>query len=133
MALRDKRTGLLNDAIEMLREADRLHQHFFTFELGRTGPAWEPPVDIVEGSRALVISLALPGVAADQVSVTTDGESLHVVAHRPLAAAAGETIHRLEIPYGRFERRIQLPRGRYEPLERRLVDGCLVITLRRLA
>ena len=41
-------------------------------------------------------------------------------------------IHRLEIPYGRFERRIALPAGEFELLDRRLEHGCLALELRRL-
>ena len=39
------------------------------------------------------------------------------------------TIHRLELPQGRFERRIALPAGRYESVRRAAVNGCLVISL----
>ena len=41
-------------------------------------------------------------------------------------------IHRLEIPYGRFERRIALPAGAFELMDRQLEHGCLALTLRRL-
>jgi HSP20 family molecular chaperone IbpA len=64
--------------------------------------------------------------------VSTDGASLHVVAVRPLDAAPGARIHRLEIPYGRFERTIALPPGRFEIDGRELVDGCLVMRLNRI-
>jgi HSP20 family molecular chaperone IbpA len=33
----------------------------------------------------------------------------------------------MEIPYGRFERRIALPTGRYELTERSYTNGCLVL------
>ncbi len=133
MAFRETGSGLLAEAIELLREADRMHHQFFTLALGHAGPCWEPPVDIVESERAIIIRVALPGVVPDAVNVTTDGKSLHVVGVRPLDAAPGESIRRLEIPYGRFERRIELPAGRYEIDGRELVDGCLVLRLRRLA
>ena len=125
--------GLLADAIELLQEADRLQRHFFTVALGQAETCWAPPVDIVEGARTIVIRVALPGVARDSLQVSTDGASLHVVAVRPLDAAPGERIHRLEIPYGRFERRIDLPVGRYEIDGQDLVDGCLVMRLSRIA
>jgi HSP20 family protein len=44
----------------------------------------------------------------------------------------GTVIHRLEIPYGRFERRIELPPGRYDAVRRELIDGCLTLALRKL-
>lgn len=132
MPLRESGPGLLAEAIELLREADRLHRQFFTLPLGRSTPCWTPPVDIVESENGIVIRVALPGVGPDALDVSTDGASLHVAGVRPLSAGPGETIHRLEIPYGRFERQIELPPGRYEIDGRQLVDGCLVLRLRRL-
>ena len=75
---------------------------------------------------ALLIRVALPGVRPGSVEVRTDGVA--PARHRRCGAwtlRAGDTIHRLEIPHGRFERRIDLPRGRYELAARDLVDGCL--------
>jgi len=40
-------------------------------------------------------------------------------------------IHRLELPQGRFARRIRLPAGRYGAVARSVVDGCLLITLQK--
>jgi len=128
----ERRTGLLDDALAMLREAERMHQQFFTLMLDRRGPRWEPPVDMVETARGLTLSVALPGVAPDAVDVRTDGVTITVVAVRSLPAGPGETIHRLEIPYGRFERRISLPNGRFELVSRDLIDGCLFLKFRRL-
>ncbi len=117
----------------MLREADRMHRQFFTLGRGHGGPSWEPPVDIVEDAHALVVRVALPGVPAQAVIVHTDGARLSIVGERRLAAGRDTTIHRLEIPYGRFERVIDLSPGRYEVIARELVDGCLVLALRRFA
>jgi HSP20 family molecular chaperone IbpA len=86
----------------------------------------------VERDRALAIRVALPGVPESSLEVSTDGMSLLVVGTRRQSAAPGDTIHRLEIPYGRFERRIALPAGRFELASHDLVDGCLVLTLRRI-
>ena len=129
MPSRDPAATLLGDALELLREADRRHRQVFTIALGRGGPCWEPPIDIVEDERALVVRVALPGVVASDVEVRNDGARLTVVGVRPLVP--GTAIHRLEIPYGRFERAIELPPGRYEIAGRELVDGCLVLTLQR--
>jgi HSP20 family molecular chaperone IbpA len=132
MPPRDPGSGFLAEALDLLREADRMHRQFFTLPLGRREPCWEPPVDIVERDRALAIRVALPGVPEAAVEVSTDGMSLRVVGMRRQSVQAGDTIHRLEIPYGRFERRIALPPGRFELASHDLVDGCLVLTLRRL-
>ena len=41
------------------------------------------------------------------------------------------TIHRLELPQGRFYRRLRLPAGRYADVRRAAAAGCLVITLQK--
>jgi HSP20 family molecular chaperone IbpA len=41
------------------------------------------------------------------------------------------TIHRLELPQGRFYRRLRLPPGRYAGVRRTAAAGCLVITLQK--
>ena len=128
MPVRD--TRLIDEAFDMLREADRLHRRFMTLALGRSGPCWEPPIDIVEDARALLVRVALPGVNPSDVEIHTDGARLSVVGRRPPAVGAA-TIHRLEIPYGLFERTIELPPGRYELGRREFADGCLLIELRR--
>ena len=43
------------------------------------------------------------------------------------------TIRRLELPHGRFERRVTLPTGRYDLIVRELDQGHLVIGLRKIA
>jgi HSP20 family protein len=40
-------------------------------------------------------------------------------------------VHRLEIPYGNFQRQILLPGGGCELLEQLFVDGCLLLRLAR--
>jgi HSP20 family protein len=133
MTLRDPGNGLFAEALELLREADRMHRTFFTLPLGRPAAAgFEPPIDMVERHGVLLVRVALPGVLPDSVDVASDGVHLHVIGVRKLDARPGDTIHRLEIPHGRFERRIDLPRGRYELVARDLTDGCLLLQLRRL-
>jgi HSP20 family protein len=132
MAFGDPRLEFIEDALSLMREADRVHRRFFTVALGRTGSCWEPPVDIIERGKALVVRVALPGVAPDEIDVHTDGTRLHVRGTRPLRAGPSDSIHRLEIPYGCFERAIDLPAGRYEVVERQVLDGCLVLILARL-
>ncbi|MCB5363021.1 Hsp20/alpha crystallin family protein [Pusillimonas sp. CC-YST705] len=120
-------------AVGMLEQADRLHRQFF--QLGQSparGPTWEPPADVFETPTHLSVLVALPGVASDRVDILVEGSTLRVVGERPMPAPASAHIRRLEIPYGRFERRIELPAGQFEIQESSLVNGCLVLTLRKL-
>ena len=81
----------------------------------------------------LVAVVALPGVPAEAIRLTLEDSSLVVRAESriPRPVRRGE-IRRLEIPYGRFERAIRLPPGRLEVVARDLVDGCLILRLRKL-
>ena len=116
----------------MLEQAQRLHRQFFRF--GRAveaQPRWEPPVDIVAYGDEVQVTLALPGVAPDDIDVHAEDGLIVVVAVRALPVQRHATaLHRLEIPYGRFERRIALPAARYELTERSYTNGCLVLNLR---
>jgi HSP20 family protein len=119
------------DALDMLHTAERLQRQFF--QIGEDGAPWEPPVDVYQAGEELWIFLALPGVPADHVETMIDGATLVVRGERPLPPAArGARIHRLEIPYGRFERRITLPAGHYQLLQQVIEHGCLVLGLRKL-
>ena len=89
--------------------------------------------DVGEGLlSACTAALLKHGVAPENVRVRIDSGGLSVTALRALPMTQRTTeIHRLEIPYGRFERRIALPRGRYDLLEHACVNGCLVVRLKR--
>lgn len=133
MPPRDPRGWMWVEACEVIDRAERLHRQFF--QLGRTQarrPTWEPPVDVFETEREFWILVALPGVERDRVEVIVDGDMLIVAGERrlPLEVRAA-ALHRLEVPYGRFERRIRLPAVPLEVGRRDLVNGCLILTLRK--
>ena len=114
----------------MLVRAERLHRELFRPASGRSVPTWEPPVDVLETEREVLVLVALPGVEPDEVETIIEGAHLVVTGHRVLPAElATAVIHRLELPQGRFQRRIRLPSGRYSDVGRSAANGCLVITL----
>ena len=81
--------------------------------------------DLRRSSSSAMIAVCAPtGKAATR--------STEVMREAGLSLTA-TTIHRLEIPYGRFERTIDLPAGRYDLVQREFADGCLLLELRRLA
>jgi HSP20 family molecular chaperone IbpA len=124
-----------SEACELLDRAERMHRQFFRpgFSAAQSA-SWEPPVDIFETSRGLWIIAALPGVAPERLDVSINSHELTITGTRPLPAVArGAVIHRLEIPYGRFERRIRLSAGGFELVRSELVYGCLVVNLTREA
>ena len=120
-------------ACDMLDEAERMHRRFFRLAPS-TGAqaAWEPPVDMFEGEREIVIVVAMPGVAAERVHVVHELGALVIRGERPLPFTGLRlAVRQLEIPYGAFERRVQLPQGRFEVGTPELTHGCLVLRLRR--
>lgn len=122
------------DAFDLLARAERLQRQFFRIGASRESHAvWEPPVDLVESDTGVDLIVALPGVRPEDLRVAFDGQSLQVSALRPLPGLAAEVIHRLEIPYGRFERRIPVPAGRYASLEQTYANGCLHLHLRKVS
>lgn len=117
----------------MLAQADRLHRELFR-PIGAAPHrvAWEPPVDILETRDEVLIFVALPGVAVDEVVAAIDGDDLVIAGDRILPPQLQTAvIHRLELPQGRFARRVRLPAGRYGAVARSIVDGCLLITLQK--
>jgi HSP20 family molecular chaperone IbpA len=121
-----------SEALSMLERAERLQRQFFQ----HAAAAWEPPVDIMETAEHLRVQVALPGVRSDSITVTLDPAGLTISAARAFPCS-GDTlhIHRIEIPYGRFERQIALPLGDpYTPLElaeKQLADGVLTLTFKK--
>ena len=74
--------------------------------------------------------MALPGAEPDDLDVAIDADTLRVAGQRRLPVAArAAVVHRLEIPYGRFERQIRLPSARLALGRSELVNGCLVVSL----
>jgi HSP20 family molecular chaperone IbpA len=134
MKVRDPTLWMWGEALDMLERADRLHRQFFQLSTAReASPSWEPPVDIFETTDRFVIVIALPGVAPDALAIDVEPGALLVRGQRRMPAVAPNCrIHRLELPYGRFERRIELPPGPLQLVERHLVDGCLTLALIKL-
>jgi HSP20 family protein len=130
MASRSIESWMWAEACEALARAERLQREFFRPGMSGVRPNWEPPIDIFETDRDLVIVAALPGVDPRAVEITVADGILKIAGDRPAAPAQrAAAIHRLEIPQGRFERRIALPAGSFELGRRELRDGCLTLVL----
>lgn len=133
MARDTARDWMWSEACEMIARAERMHRELFRpAGLQERQPAWEPPVDILETDFEVVALVALPGVDAEKAEAVIDDDHLVIAGTRtypPMLRTA--VIHRLELPQGRFYRRIRLPAGRYSGVRRAVADGCLVITLQK--
>jgi HSP20 family protein len=126
-----------SEACEMLARAERMHRELFRPLGPQMGSqarqlAWEPPVDILETEADVLVFVALPGVDVDNAQAAIEDGDLVIAGTRVLPAELSTaTIHRLELPQGRFYRRLRLPAGRYSGVRRSSADGYLVITLQK--
>ncbi|RXF75596.1 Hsp20/alpha crystallin family protein [Hansschlegelia zhihuaiae] len=131
MANRDSLNWMLAEAVESLARAERMHRQVFSLRSAtRQAPAWEPPIDMIETEHEVLVLVALPGVDPEQVEATIEDGAMLVSGRRTLPSELRDAvIHRLELPQGRFERRIPLPGGRYSGVRRGAAQGCLVFRL----
>jgi HSP20 family molecular chaperone IbpA len=121
-----------SEAFEMLARAERMHRQFFQPSGSAPAVAWEPPVDVLETDRAVLVLVALPGVDYGEVKALISQGELLISGHRSYPEEMRTAIiHRLELPQGRFERRIRLPAGRYSAIHRSEFKGCLLVTLEK--
>lgn len=139
-----------SEACEMLARAERMHRELFrpvrqesrqeTRQESRPEtqpqarlPAWEPPVDILETDLEVLVLVALPGVDADGAQAVIEDGDLVIAGTRAVPREwRTAIIHRLELPQGRFYRRLRLPAGRYSTVRRTAAAGCLVISLQKV-
>jgi HSP20 family protein len=120
-------------ACELLAEAERLQRQFFRLAVASAPAAWEPPADVFEDEREIVVVVAMPGVPAERVQVLHEDGALVVRGSRRMPLdAARYRLRQLEIPYGGFERRLPLPAGNYDVGRPDILQGCLVLRLRKL-
>lgn len=127
MRSRDPSAWMWGDALSLLEQAERLHRQFFRAGSPDT-QCWEPPIDVVESEDAVIVHVALPGVPAAAIDVGFEPNGVTVSGVRSFPAPRTSRIHRIEIPYGRFARRIPLPLHALKPAARDLANGCLVLT-----
>jgi HSP20 family protein len=134
MSTKDPINWMLSNAVEALARAERLHQQFLNLHplTGTREPSWEPPIDVLETDREILILIALPGVDPDEVAAAIDDGALIVSGNRVLPPELRNArILRLELPQGRFERRIPLPLGRYN-ITRFAANGCIGLRLAKI-
>ena len=127
-----RRSWMWAEACARLDEAERRHRRFYELLSGpAAAPVWEPPANILTVGPEIEVTVALPGARAEDVmaQVTPSGLLIETTVSPPAFGAAAEVV-RLEIPYGRMRRRIDLPPGGYKLLELKLDRGYLFLRLR---
>ena len=121
------------EALEVLDRAERLQRQFLRYlGPGADAAVWEPPVDVLESAEGVLLLFALPGVAPEDIDVRLEPDALTVSAVRPLKLGHSDAvIRRLEIPHGRFIRRVPLTGMPLTVSATRYERGCLEVHLER--
>ena len=96
---------------------DEMNRMFDQFFRGGTGEeagwgvrTWAPPADIYETDDALILTVDLPGVPKDAVSIEIHQNTLTLRGERtPAAGVQDERYYRTERVYGPFQRSFVLP------------------------
>jgi HSP20 family protein len=107
MTVRDPRDWMWDEACALMERAARMQRQFFQPAPSSSSPGWEPPIEV-------------------------EGNDVVISGFRQLPAVTRNTaIHRLEIPHGRFERRIRLSTAAFAVAQFELERGCLMLRLEK--
>lgn len=123
--MRARRPGT---AVSLIRDVDELFDRHFG--AAGTGPSvWEPAIDLYLEAGRVCLLVEVPGVAAADIEVRL-GRRLVLVRGTRRGRARSPRFYESEIPYGPFERRVELPVS-VDPASHRieLVDGVLALEL----
>lgn len=103
---------------------------------GAPGPAgnggtWIPALDVWETDESIVVSLDLPGIVEDDISIEVEDGVLTISGEREKKVEQkDEGFYRFERRYGSFSRSVTLPQGVDETgIKAAFADGVLEISI----
>lgn len=110
------------------RDIDRLFAEFGPRPLTEE---WVPSIDVVDQESALVIRVEAPGVDAESLDITVEGETLAISGSRHFEDEVTEKgYQRKELFEGEFTRTILLPEGvDVEAISAASKDGIVTVTV----
>ena len=99
---------------ELLADIDTYIQDWFQAKLPfafEGGVRWAPPTDVYETDDALHVTLAVPGIRVEDISVRFERDVLHVRGVRREPCGDVRRYQKMEIPAGPFSRRLRVARA----------------------
>lgn len=94
------------------------------------GVRWAPPTDVFEDDTEVRVTMAVPGIRIEDISVLFERGMLAVRGIRREPCAAGRRYYTMEIPMGPFGRRVRILRPIVEDaIKVTYADGLLRISL----
>lgn len=104
-----------NHALTPFTPATKEHDEDATQAQSQTHPQWGLiPADVIEVEDMLMVTLEIPGLEANAISIEVEGNELIIGGEKspPNSILQGGKLVNQEIAYGRFERRITLTGNR---------------------
>ncbi len=96
----------------------------------RGGLRWTPATDVYETEREYRVTMAVPGLRIEDLSVQFEADTLRVRGVRRDPCGDQRHYHKMEIPVGPFERRVRVPRPiRAEEITVTYRDGLVEVSL----
>ena len=104
------RNGSFAPLEDLAREVDSLVQNIFDpDERAQQTQKYTPFANLAETESGYELTLDLPGINADEVSVELNDGQLIVSGERKSGVEDGKTYHRVERRYGKFRRVLAIP------------------------
>ena len=106
---------LRTNTVDLYKEMDNLVHHLFGDSTKHGGSSksnscYTPKLNLVETDKDYQVSLDLPGVKSDDITVELEEDRLTISGKRSQEEKSeGKTYHRIERSYGEFSRVITLP------------------------
>lgn len=98
------------------------------------GVRWFPPTDVYETASEYVVTMAIPGMRIEDISVQFDHSTLRVQGVRREPCTDRRHYHKMEIPVGPFERRVRVTRPvQVDAIRVQYDDGLLHVALPKTA
>ena len=98
-------------------------------ERAAAGRPQQVPVNMYEAERAVVVVAPLPGVMAEDITVTVDDRVVTIAADLRTKAPKDYLLH--EWHYGPYERTVELPEGFGGPAQATFGNGQLALRVER--
>jgi len=119
---------------ERIRQGlDELSQNLVSEGTSHMQATVYPPLNMYETKDALILKAELPGVRADDLEISVEGDTLSLQGKRKRSLEEDNiSYHRREIETGNFSRALALPtKVDLDNMTAKLTDGILTITLQK--
>jgi len=123
-----------SDVLSMQRNINKMFESLFhgsSVDAEIAASVWNPAVDVEEREQEFVVRVELPGVAKDDVHITTRENILTLRGEKKQQKETKESnYHRMERSYGSFQRSFTLPGSvKNDRIEASFKDGILEVVV----